>query len=71
MMTRRHIRFRPAICVGALASGTGPAAVVYGVRASSAIAAALLVAGILLSRLIHPDSHARQSVPRTPAHERS
>ena len=55
---------------GALASGAGPAAVVYGVRASSAIAAALLVAGILLSRFIRPNSHARRSATDTPAGER-
>jgi DHA2 family methylenomycin A resistance protein-like MFS transporter len=55
---------------GALASGAGPAAVVYGVRTSSAIAAALLVAGILLARIVHPNSHARQAASGAPAQER-
>ena len=47
---------------GALASGAGAAAVVSGMRISAAIAAALLVVGLLLASLVHPDAHAREGV---------
>lgn len=43
---------------GALAGNAGPAGVASGLQASSAIAAGLLVTGLLLSRIVHPESHA-------------
>jgi DHA2 family methylenomycin A resistance protein-like MFS transporter len=52
---------------GTLASGAGSSAVVSGLQMSSAIATALLVAGALVARFIHPASHARQGVGDTAA----
>lgn len=49
---------------GALASGAGAAAVVSGMRVSAGIAAALLVLGLLLASLVHPDAHAREGVAK-------
>ncbi len=47
---------------GALASGAGKAAVVSGMQISAGIAAALLVVGLFLASLVHPEAHARESV---------
>jgi DHA2 family methylenomycin A resistance protein-like MFS transporter len=45
---------------GALASGVGAAAVVSGLQVSAAIAAVLLIAGVLLASLVHPAAHIRE-----------
>ncbi|MEX3959349.1 MFS transporter [Trinickia sp. EG282A] len=52
---------------GALASGTGTQAVVTGLQASAAISAALLIAGMLASILVHPEGHARRELAGAPA----
>ncbi len=53
---------------GALAGGVGSGAVVQGLQASAAIATGLLIAGVMLSRFVHPDAHAREgSAPRATA----
>ncbi len=52
---------------GALASGTGAASVVSGLQVSTAIAAALLVAGVLLASLVHPAAHIRQGAGKEAA----
>lgn len=49
---------------GALAGGAGAAAVVSGMRISAAIAAALLVVGLVLASLVHPAAHAREGVAK-------
>ncbi|CAN7680523.1 MFS transporter [Trinickia sp. LjRoot230] len=44
---------------GALVAGSRPETVVQGLQISAAIATGLLVTGVLLACLIHPESHAR------------
>jgi DHA2 family methylenomycin A resistance protein-like MFS transporter len=46
---------------GALASGAGAAHIVFGMQAATAISAVLLVTGMALACLIHPQAHAQQS----------
>ncbi len=52
---------------GALASGAGAAHIVAGMQTSSAISAGLLIIGIGLACLIHPQAHAAQPDDATPA----
>jgi len=45
---------------GALAGGAGSDGVMHGLQVSAAIATGLLVVGVMLSRFIRPDAHARE-----------
>ncbi|HEY1997036.1 MAG TPA: MFS transporter [Paraburkholderia sp.] len=52
---------------GALVSGAGAAHIVNGMQAATAISAGLLVAGIVLAWLVHPQAHAQQASDDTHA----
>lgn len=55
---------------GALASGAAAAQIVAGMQAATAISVGLLVAGGVLSCLVHPEPHASVADSRENAHER-
>ncbi len=50
---------------GALVSGAGAAHIVFGMQASTAISAGLLLAGLVLACLVHPHPHAQQAESET------
>jgi len=71
-MTSSPTRFTPAVGVaafGALSSSAGAAHIVAGLQAATLISVGLLLIGLVLACVVHPEPHAYDS-PRAGMHRR-